>query len=79
MVTYKRPTNWMKANNHKNFALDETKKQMQGVWHEGRASTVHVMVALENNKSMVPCVSQIMTKNISRWTKTWHLQTLVFM
>jgi len=80
MVTYRRPTNWKKANNYKHLASAKTKKQMENVWRSCKHCTLCDYHGKHNyNKSMVPCVSQIMTKiHISRWTKTWHVQTMVF-
>jgi len=52
---------------------------------EGLASRVHFALCGchgKHNKSMVPCVSEIMIKNkkkLSHWTKTWHVQTVVVM
>jgi len=55
------------------------KKQIKGVsgpWSHCVLCGCHG----KHNKSMVSCVSQIRTKtNHSRWPKTWHAQTIVFM
>jgi len=64
MVTYRRSSNWTKANNYTH--LVQPRQISKWKVCEGLASTVHFVVTMENkiayNKYMVPRVSQILTK-----------------
>jgi len=68
MITYKRPTTiGQKLTNYKDVSLNETRKQTKG----GSRPCEHYAVCGcygKNNKSMVPNVSQLLTK-----TKTFKL------
>ena len=68
MITYKRPTTFgQKLTNYKDLALNKTRKQTKG----GSRSCEHCALCGcygNNNKSMVPNVSQLLTK-----TKTFKL------
>jgi len=62
MTTYKRPTTiGQKLTNHKDLALNKTRKQTNG----GSKPCEHCALCVcygKNNKSMVPNVSQSLTK-----------------
>jgi len=66
MVTYRRPTNWTKANSCKHLVQPRQKSKLKV--YEGLASTVYFVITTNQkyNKYMYPCISQILTKNISR-------------
>jgi len=50
MFTYRRPTNWTKANNYKHFVQPRQKSKWKVC--EGLASTVHFVVTMENKNTI---------------------------
>ena len=81
MITYKRPTTiGQKLTNYKDLALNKTRKQTNG----GSRPCEHCALCGcfgKNNKSMVPNISQLLTKtktfplNQNLTYADWHLRS----
>jgi len=70
--------NYMKAKSYSHLALERLKSNWKVC--EGLASTVYSVVTMESTENQWSHVLHTMTtQNLSRWSKTWHVQTMVVM